>query len=164
LLQSLPYLAQANARLLVLGSMPGAVSLQHAQYYAHPRNQFWRLLFATFGVADPRTYADRVAFLHRQCIALWDVLATCEREGSLDARIVAGSERPNDIASFLRAHAEIRAIALNGGKAAALFRRLVMPLEAPIEILAMPSTSPAHTQPFAAKLQRWRQAFDIVSG
>lgn len=164
MLQSLPYVAAADARLLVLGSMPGAISLQRAQYYAHPRNQFWSLLYAAFGATDSQVYADRIAFLCQHRIALWDVLATCERTGSLDARIVAGSERSNDIVGFLHAHPEIRAIALNGGKAAALFRRFVMPLERGVEILAMPSTSPAHTRPFAIKLGRWQQAFDVVRG
>jgi hypoxanthine-DNA glycosylase len=164
ILQALPQVAASDARLLVLGSMPGAESLRRQQYYANPRNQFWRLVFASFGQTDPGTYPERVAFLLENRIALWDVLETCVREGSLDANIARGSEHPNDIPGFLRKHSGVRRIALNGGKAAQLFQSLVAPHLGPVanalEVLAMPSTSPAHTCPFATKMARWKVAFE----
>ena len=164
--RSLPCVAAADARLLVLGSMPGALSLERGEYYAHPRNQFWPILFATFGAADPGPYAARVAFALEHHIALWDVLESCEREGSLDARIVAGSERPNDIVGFLQRHRQVRAIALNGGKAAQSFRRWIAAdsnvILSRVAILTMPSTSPAHAVPLAIKLASWKAAFEAA--
>lgn len=166
ILQALPWIAAGNARLLVLGTMPGAESLRRQQYYAHPQNQFWRLAFAAFGGTDPGTYPERVAFLMKHRVALWDVLETCVREGSLDANIKGGSERPNDILGFLQQHSGVHAVALNGGTAARLFRSLILPtlgaLSRPMNVRPMPSTSPAHTVPFAAKLGRWRAAFAAV--
>lgn len=163
MLHGLAPVAAGDARLLVLGTMPGVESLRRQQYYAHPRNQFWRLVFAALAAQDPAAYTERVAFLIQHGIALWDVLEACEREGSLDARIVRGTERPNDILGFLRGHARIRAVALNGGKADRLFRSRIVPhlgdLGRGLEILPLPSSSPAHTVPFAAKLGRWRAAF-----
>ena len=163
ILRALPPVAASDARLLVLGSMPGAESLRRRQYYANPRNQFWRVAFTAFGETDPEAYPERVAFLLAHRIALWDVLETCERKGSLDTNIARGSEHPNDIAGFLRRHSGVRTIALNGGKAAQLFQSLVAPhlgsTASTLEVLAMPSTSPAHTTPFAAKMTRWKVAF-----
>ena len=143
--------------------MPGAASLRLQQYYAHPRNQFWRIAFAALAGTDPASDPERVALILKHRVALWDVLETCVREGSLDARIEPGSERPNDILAFLRQHSGVGAVALNGGKAARLFRSLVLPklgsLGRPLVVLPMPSTSPAHTIPFATKLDAWMAAF-----
>lgn len=161
--KALPPVAGSDARLLILGTMPGAESLRLQQYYADRRNQFWRIVFAAFGQAVPERYEDRVAFLVAHGVALWDVLEDCERDGSLDARIVSGSERPNDIMGFLRGHLEVQAIALNGGRAFTLFQQLIAPslgeLRRSIEIMQMPSTSGAHTVSLATKLLRWRYIF-----
>jgi hypoxanthine-DNA glycosylase len=164
--QALPYVAAAKARVLVLGTIPGANSIRLQQYYAHPRNQFWRILFEAFGCNIPQGYDERVAFLFEQRIALWDVLKSCAREGSLDTRIKRGSERPNDIAGFLRQHPETSTIALNGGSAYRLFQTLVAPQLADsgraIDVLRMPSTSPAHTISLDQKLEQWRTVFAVV--
>lgn len=101
-----------------------------------------------------------MAFLVEHCIALWDVLEVCAREGSLDAQIAPGSERPNDILAFLREHSDVQTVVLNGGKAFKLFQDLIasqlVNLGRTIEIVQMPSTSPAHTVSFATKLSQWK--------
>ncbi len=149
-------------RLLLLGSMPGAVSLAHARYYAHPRNAFWPILAQLLGAEADCPYHRRLAMVRRAGIALWDVLASCERRGSLDSAIVRGSERPNDIPALLATEPGIAAIGLNGGKAAQAFRRHILPVlpaerRASLELVQLPSTSPAHAaMGFEQKLAAWR--------
>jgi len=146
LLVGLPPRADAHCRVLVLGSMPGNASLRGAQYYAHPRNRFWPVMGALCDFAPEAPYEDRLEALARAGIGVWDVIGRCERQGSLDAAIVRGSEVPNAIGDWLAAHPGVAAIALNGGKAAEAFRRHVRPtLADPLPaLLALPSTSPAH--------------------
>jgi TDG/mug DNA glycosylase family protein len=167
LIAGLPCIESADSRLLVLGTMPSAESLRRRQYYGNPRNLFWRLLFTAFETADPDDYSRRLEFLRTHRIALWDVLRACDRSGSLDSAIVAGSELPNDIRAFLTTHAGVESIALNGGKAAQLFHRLVAPsLDATgrrIRVFELPSTSPANTATFDSKLAHWMPAFRSVS-
>lgn len=146
--ESLPPREPASARLLILGSMPGVASLRAAQYYAHPRNQFWPTMEALFEVPFTLPYGERVARLNARGIALWDVLRICERPGSLDASIVRGSEQANDFAGFLDRHPQLAAIALNGGAARDAFHRHARPplgrrLDA-VQLIALPSTSPAN--------------------
>lgn len=153
--------ADARARVLVLGTMPGVVSLAAGRYYANPRNAFWPIMAELYGIDASADYEARLAQLRGAGVALWDVLAECERPGSLDAAIVADSARANDFAGFLTAHPGIARIAFNGAKAAALFKRHALPALAdigrPLDYLSLPSTSPAHAaQPFAAKLEAWR--------
>jgi double-stranded uracil-DNA glycosylase len=147
LLTGLPPSVGAGCRVLVLGSMPGDASLQAARYYAHPRNRFWPVMASLCGFASDLPYEDRLLALHRAGVGVWDVIGQCERPGSLDARIVRGSEVANPIGDLLVAHRSIEAIALNGGKAADAFRRHVAPrlpeARAPT-LFALPSTSPAH--------------------
>jgi TDG/mug DNA glycosylase family protein len=137
-----------QARILILGSMPGVASLKAQQYYAHPRNRFWPVMEALFGVPFSLAYEHRVAALNAAGVALWDVLQACERPGSLDSRIVRGTEVPNDIGGLLDRQPALRVIALNGGAAREAFRRSVAPelgarLEA-VRVLGLPSTSPAN--------------------
>ncbi|GAC1629264.1 MAG: DNA-deoxyinosine glycosylase [Nevskia sp.] len=159
-LASFPPLEPAAARLLILGSMPGAASLKAVQYYAHPYNRFWPFMEAVFGVPRTLPYEARVRALTAQDIAVWDVLKHCQRPGSLDAHIVRGSEQANDFAGFIARHPALRAIALNGRAAEALFRRVVVPeLGAKLEriaLIALPSTSPANAGlRDEAKLAAW---------
>lgn len=148
-----------HARVLILGSMPGAASLAAQQYYAHPRNAFWPLMaqLCEFDVA--LAYAARVQALEAVGIRLWDVLASCERVGSADAAITPGSLQINAMSALLQApESQIKAIALNGALAMKLFSKFVAPeLYQNIQIFALPSTSPAYAaKTFAQKWQAWR--------
>lgn len=156
-----PPVARHDARVLVLGSLPGVRSLEAQQYYAQPRNAFWRIMAELVDAGPERSYVARLAALERAGIALWDVAATAIRPGSLDAAIVPGSVEANDFAGFFARHRQIRAVFFNGAKAAELYRRLVpATLDAPFAALPthrLPSTSPAHAaMPFSAKLEAWR--------
>ena len=153
-----------DPRVLVLGSMPGAVSLGEQQYYAHPRNAFWPVM-ASLGlpVLDSagvrRPYAERLQALRDHHIALWDVIHRCERPGSLDSAIVHDSVEANDFATFFRAHPGIQLVVFNGGSVEQLFRRHVLPVvnrEALPAMMRLPSTSPANAgMPVAAKIAAW---------
>lgn len=164
-IHSFPPIAPPDARILILGSMPGVESLRLSQYYAHPRNAFWSILFDLWGEtpsfgadADPADrYHERVDFLMRHRIALWDVIEACSRPGSLDADI--RNETPNDFAGFLSAHPGIRHFFFNGTKAGDTFRKKVgfALLEAHgCSWTALPSTSPANAMRYADKLNAWR--------
>ena len=146
---------------MVLGSMPGAASLRLQQYYGHPHNAFWRIMGHWLGFDAALPYAERRAALLRSGVAVWDVLAHCVREGSLDAAISRESMVPNDFAAFFAAHSGIRRVCFNGATAAEVFRRHVLPgLPAPwntLDYRRLPSTSPAHAgMPLAAKQEAWR--------
>ena len=144
--------------MLILGSLPGVASLTAGQYYAHPRNLFWDLMGTLVGAAPDMPYAARCARLIAAGIAVWDVLHAAERPGSLDARIVATTAEPNDFATLLAAHPQLRLIAFNGATAAKLFATLVAPQFAALPpLLTLPSTSPAHAAlTRAQKLRRWQ--------
>lgn len=158
IVRSFAPVAAPDARILILGSMPGVASLEVGEYYAHPRNAFWPIMGALFGAGPDLPYAERVARLVACGVAVWDVLQACEREGSLDANIRA--EVPNDFAAFFASHPAIRRIGLNGGKAAASFRKhAARHLPGSAVLHALPSTSPAHAaRSFEAKCQIWRAA------
>lgn len=148
--------------MLVLGTAPSRRSLAMQQSYAHPHNLFWPFMGVLFGVGPELEYAQRVARLHALGIGIWDVLAQCDRPGSLDSSIRTASEVPNDIAGLLERNPTINAVALNGAKAHQVWRRRIVPSIAPgiadrLTVLALPSTSPANASiPRATKLQRWR--------
>ncbi|KRA54416.1 DNA-deoxyinosine glycosylase [Pseudoxanthomonas sp. Root65] len=163
-LTGLPPVVAPDCHVLVLGSMPGAASLQAARYYAHPRNRFWPVMAALTGVAVEAPYEERLAASQRAGIGLWDVIGECRRAGSLDSAIVRGSERPNPVAGLVHGLAALRGIALNGGTAASLFRRHIQPQlddawTQRVQIIALPSTSPAHA---AMDLARLREAWDVL--
>jgi len=146
----------AQARLLVLGSFPGAASLQAAQYYAHPRNAFWPVMGALTGEdLAGQAYGDRLKSLRRHRIALWDAVAACRREGSLDTAIEAAE--PSDLRELVGRLPELRAIACNGALA---HRQTLLALGAiDLPVLRLPSTSPAHAGlSLAAKIAAWRDA------
>ncbi|MBW8847251.1 MAG: DNA-deoxyinosine glycosylase [Burkholderiales bacterium] len=147
----------ARARLLVLGSFPGAASLQAAQYYAHPRNAFWPVMGALLGEADlaTRPYAERLQALRAYRIALWDAVAACRREGSLDTAIEAAE--PSDLRELVARLPELRAIACNGALA---HRQTLLALgDAVVPVLRLPSTSPAHAGlKLADKIAAWSAA------
>jgi TDG/mug DNA glycosylase family protein len=158
-----PPLADAAARALVLGSLPGVKSLEMQQYYAQPYNGFWRIMGELFGAGRELDYAARVERLRAHGLAVWDVLAAGEREGSLDSAIVPASIVVNDFNAFFERHPHVRLICFNGNTAADLFRRKVLPGLAPewaaLERRALPSTSPAYASlKFEQKLARWSAA------
>ena len=158
-----PPIADRAARVLVLGSLPGVKSLEMHEYYAQPYNAFWRIMGELVGARRELPYEARLKRLRAHGIAVWDVLAAGEREGSLDAAIVRDSVVVNDFNSFFERHRQIRLICFNGNTAAALFKRRVMPALAPqwatIERRALPSTSPAYASlRFEQKLERWSAA------
>ena len=161
MLQGFAPVVGQHPRVLILGSMPGAASLLAAQYYAHPRNQFWPIMGELVGADPALPYAQRLDRLTAAGIALWDVLARCEREGSLDARIRDDTAIANDFAGFFASQPTIRTVLLNGGKAEQSFRRIVLPTLADSELtcVRLPSTSPAHASLRAEqKRLTWREA------
>ncbi len=162
-------MARRDARVLVLGSMPGRASLAAVQYYAHPRNAFWPIMAEVCGFPADLPYRARLAALRRRGVALWDVLASCVRPGSLDGDIAPDSAAPNDFATFFGRHRRIRAVLCNGGKAHELFERRVLPeLAQPfarLPVHRLPSTSPANAgRSFADKLASWRACLAPLLG
>lgn len=148
--QGFPPILPARPWLLILGTMPGRASLEAGVYYAHPRNAFWPLMEELLaGDAPPRrSYEERVELLRAAGIALWDVLHSCRRPGSLDAAIEPRSAVPNGVAALIQAHPSLECVAFNGAQAEALFRRHIRPaLDAAGRQPAchrLPSTSPAN--------------------
>jgi len=157
---SFPPVSSRTSRVLILGTMPGKVSLRERQYYAHPQNLFWRVVGGILGFDPASPYEARVASVQSAGIAIWDVLRSCIRPGSMDSAIEASSVVPNDIAGFLAKHPQIRRICFNGSRAEALYMRHVQPRLAAnpeVQHLRLPSTSPANAAPpFSAKLQAWQ--------
>lgn len=157
-----PPIAAPDARVLILGSLPGQVSLAHRQYYAQPQNAFWRIMGALVGAGLELPYEARVERLRSQRIALWDVCKAARRPGSLDSAIDITSVVPNDFAGFFARHPHVRGVFTNGGTATRLYRLLVLPrlpehLRA-LPLWPLPSTSPAHAaMRLEQKLERWQR-------
>jgi hypoxanthine-DNA glycosylase len=154
--RGLPPVLGPTSRLIVLGSFPGQASLAAQQYYAHPRNQFWPLLAALWGVALPvMPYGDRLQVLRERGLALWDVYAACRRQGSLDSAIE--DAELNDLASLRVLAPQLQAVAHNGGESARSMR-ITGALGWPV--YKLPSTSPANASwSFERKLAAWRDVF-----
>ena len=153
----------ANSKCLILGSMPGADSLRYQQYYAHKHNAFWFIMGELFGAGFDVDYLERVKILKQNNIAVWDVLKQCKREGSLDSNI--RDEEPNDIHTFIAQHS-LKRIIFNGKKSEQMFKKYILPEGreslSDIELLAMPSTSPAMaTLNKKQKLEIWREGLLI---
>jgi hypoxanthine-DNA glycosylase len=151
----------AEARLLILGTLPSVKSLEMSEYYAHPRNCFWWIMGKLIGASPELAYADRLARLRMSGIALWDVCRSAERAGSSDAKIRMESIEPNDFRSFFTNHPRIELICFNGHPAEMLFRRKVAPLLAGMRTIpfrVLDSTSPACARVTREeKLARWRE-------
>ncbi|WP_168123083.1 DNA-deoxyinosine glycosylase [Paenibacillus sp. HB172176] len=169
-IHSFPPVVDERARVLIAGTAPSVKSLEHRQFYGHKQNYFWRIVYGLFGEGGgdanarihqppPESYEERVAFLQKHRLALWDVIASCEREGSLDANI--RDESANDIPGLLRRYPGIRCIAFNGSKAWETFRKVhgtekVFP---GISLLKLPSTSPIptkHMRSLEDRLAAWK--------
>lgn len=166
---SFPPVITPASTVLILGSMPGEMSLRMVQYYAHPRNHFWRFMEDLTGVSTQAEYAQRIEHLKQTGVALWDSLKECERpRGSADSAIVAGTEVPNDFPALLAKHTAIRAIGFNGKKSEQVFRKHVLStIPAAVlgrfDLLSLPSTSPANASiTYDQKLARWRIILDYL--
>lgn len=162
----LPPLASADARVLILGSIPGERSLTLQQYYVGQGNRMWFLLGSIFGHDPGRPYDERVAAMKSEGLAMWDVIHTCRRVGSMDSKIVPGSEMLNDFETFFRTHTAVRAVAFNGRTARGVFDR-----QGGGDILAtyglaaisMPSTSAANARwSYRELVERWKMILPYV--
>jgi len=153
-----------DARILVLGSLPGQKSIAEQQYYAHPQNAFWPIMRDLFGVEGE--YLERCELLKEQRIALWDVLHSSVRPGSMDSDIQMESARANDFLTFFKQHRAVELVAFNGRKAEQMFGRFVVAASMPVSIerVGLPSTSPAYAaMPFSGKLSAWRKVLVPLS-
>lgn len=150
--------AGPRAKVLILGTLPGQVSLQLQQYYAQPRNQFWKIMGEMLGLDPDLPYATRVQHLTDRGVALWDVCAAAHRPGSLDSSIAGRSVVVDYFDVFFRAHPDLVLVCFNGAKAAALFNRHVLPTLTTDRhtYVTLPSTSPAHAaMAFDKKVAEW---------
>lgn len=156
--------SRKDARVLILGTLPGAESLKQQQYYAKKQNAFWKIMGELVQAYPGLPYETRLKRLTEHHIALWDVCTAAERQGSLDSAIQ--SPKPNDFAMFFKTHTKIELVCFNGQAAEKLFTRLVRPtlpnMGSHIPFVVLPSTSPAHAgMRFEQKLQEWRDAIRI---
>ena len=157
---SFPPVYAHDARLLVLGSLPGEASLAATRYYAHPQNQFWRLMGGVLGVDLPTLdYEARLAALTSRKVALWDVVATAERQGSLDTAI--RNVAANDLTTLIALLPNLKLIAFNGKRAAAIGGRQLSNHNA-VPTRTLPSSSPAYTRAFAEKQIEWSLLRDVL--
>lgn len=156
-------IAESDARVLILGTMPSVRSLREQQYYGHPQNTFWRILFSLWDLPLPADYALRKEFLIGKKIALWDVLTYCEREGSADANIE--QPVPNDFMELSKRCPHLTALFYNSHNAEILYRRLVKPDPfAALPKTTLPSTSPARAMSFEKKKALWQPLYETVQG
>ena len=162
-IQSFPPIIGPNARILILGSIPGAASLAANEYYAHPRNLFWRIIADLLNTGLLPDYSSKTQALINARVALWDVMKSCYRPGSLDVAINKQSIVANDFNALFKSHPQIQQVFFNGATAEQSFRRLVLPgLNCqPLSLQRLPSTSPAHAaMTYQQKLKHWRVIVD----
>jgi len=165
--EGFPCSADMDAKVLILGSMPGRKSLDEQQYYAHPRNAFWPIMASLFEFSADIDYEKRLGMLRSNGIALWDVAHRCVRPGSLDSAIRLPSVIINDFEAFFHDHRKIRAVCFNGQKAVELYQHRVVPTlpagSAHLPVLRLPSTSPAYAAiSFGDKLAEWQKILNIL--
>ena len=159
--RSMPPVGSADALLLILGSLPGEASLKAQRYYAHPQNQFWRLLGTVIGEElAALEYEERLERLSARRIALWDVVGEARRAGSLDGAIREATANP--LADYVATQPQLRTIAFNGQTSARLGRLALAGIEGP-RLIDLPSSSPAYTLPFAWKAERWAELGALAS-
>lgn len=155
--EGLPPVIRGGARVLILGSFPSERSLETGEYYANRRNQFWPLLGAAFGFSADLPYPDRLAAVTGHGVALWDVVHSCRRAGSMDSKIDRSTLVPNDFGSLLAEHPRIERVFLNGLTAFDLYERHVT---LPLPATRLISSSGAAAMPLAEKLEGWRRVAD----
>lgn len=152
-----PIVSQKST-VLILGTMPGNDSLKYAQYYAHPRNAFWKILFEIYNNQYSDDYNSKKELLLKNNLALWDVLASCFRQSSLDTDITL--EKPNDIALFLQQYPNIKHIVFNGKAAERYLKKYFKHLS--LSSTIMPSTSPANAISYAKKMLMWKNIVHLT--
>ena len=162
IVKSFPPLLAPRPKVLVLGSIPGGESLRRGEYYAHPRNAFWPIMGEICGFDPSRMpYQERCRQLGEIGIAVWDMLESCQRKGSLDSAIASDSERPNNIRGLLQTQPSIRAVCCNGHKALSLFHQHVGEIPGGTKVLRLPSSSPANARMrLQEKLVAWRAVIE----
>jgi hypoxanthine-DNA glycosylase len=164
-IQSFLPIGDSKSKVLILGSMPGKQSLAKNQYYAHPQNAFWKIMGELLDIKPNSTYENRLDLLCSAGIALWDVLASCERSSSLDSHIK--NEQANDFTSFFIRHPNITQVFFNGSKAEQCFKKFVQNKQTlpPLQYCRLPSTSPAHAgMCYEDKLQAWGKVEESPTG
>ncbi len=153
MIHSFPPIVNDHAEILILGTMPGAMSLMKQEYYAHKQNAFWKIMYSVFSALPvSENFEEKVALIQQHKIALWDVLENCEREGSLDTNIK--NHKENDILELLLEYPKIKTIVFNGKQSEKYFLKKFGVIDG-IRYFQMPSTSPAHTMKFEDKLKLW---------
>lgn len=151
---SFPPIVNQNSKILLLGTMPGEKSLKQQEYYAHGRNQFWKLIFSIFNEPFTNNYGLKTQLLLNKGIALWDVLQHCDRRGSADNNI--SNETPNDFANFYQVYPLIKHVFFSSGKTELLYHTYVGKNEA-LTFHNLPSPSGANTwKTFDEKLHDWK--------
>ncbi|MBK1897258.1 DNA-deoxyinosine glycosylase [Chryseobacterium paridis] len=158
-ISSFPPIIDAQSKILILGSIPGVKSLEMQQYYAHPQNKFWKIIFTLLNENFTEDYLERVSVLKKHHIALWDVIDTCERKGSLDSEI--RNEEANHIEELLERYPNIKALYSNGGKSYKNLQK-VLGKNYKLPVILLPSTSPLHTVSFEKKLEEWVKILDFL--
>jgi double-stranded uracil-DNA glycosylase len=162
-IESFPPIAARDARILILGTMPGIKSLKAGQYYAHPQNQFWRLMGDLVGAGRDLPYTERLKILKNKKIAVWDVFRCCIRSGSLDSKIT--DEVVNDFSKFFEKHPHIAHVFFDSGKAEHAYNKIVLPqvTHLSLKYIRIPSPSPAHASiKYEQKLKAWRQILKVL--
>lgn len=158
-ISSFPPFIDEKSEILILGSIPGVKSLEKQQYYAHPQNKFWKIIFELFSEEFTEDYSVRINILKKNHIAIWDVIDSCERKGSLDSEIK--NEEANQIEKLLENYPNIKAVFCNGGKSYKNLQKLLgKNFKIPIHLL--PSTSPLHTISFERKFEDWKKVLDYL--
>lgn len=158
-ISSFPPLIDHQSEILILGSIPGVKSLEMQQYYAHPQNKFWKIILELLNEDFTEDYSKRIETLKKHHIALWDVIDSCERKGSLDSEIK--NEEANQIDELLKEHPNVKAIFCNGGKSYKNLQKL-LGKNYRLPIFLMPSTSPLHTISFERKFEEWKRVLEFL--
>ena len=159
-ISSFPPIIDKESKILILGSIPGVKSLEMQQYYAHPQNKFWKIICEIFNEDYTTDYSERIKILQKHHIALWDVIDTCERKGSLDSGI--RNEEANKIGELLQNFPNIKAIFCNGQKSYKNLQKILLK-EFHLPIIALPSTSPAHASlRYEEKLKSWKMVLNYL--
>lgn len=158
-ISSFPPLIDEQSEILILGSIPGVKSLEMQQYYAHPQNKFWKIILELLNEEFTEDYPKRIEILKKHHIALWDVIDSCERKGSLDSEIK--NEEANQIGKLLEGHPNVKVIFCNGGKSYKSLQKL-LGKSYKLPIFLMPSTSPLHTISFEKKFKEWEKILEFL--